>query len=72
VLKEYTGPSLFVCLFVFAFLCHVKISGVVSKCANVRGPLSKFVDWRRYAAVMQREVVTVMPSCNGGGNVIVA
>jgi len=26
-----------------------------------------FVDWRQCAAVMQREAVTVMPSCSGGG-----
>jgi hypothetical protein len=30
------------------------------------------VDWRQCAAVMQREMVTVMPSCSGGGNVVVA
>jgi hypothetical protein len=39
---------------------------------NVRGPFEKFVDWRQSAAVMQREAVTVMPSCSGGGNVVVA
>jgi hypothetical protein len=32
----------------------------------------KFVDWRQCAAVMDREAVTVMPSCSGGGNVVVA
>jgi hypothetical protein len=32
----------------------------------------KFVDWRQCAAVMQREVVTVMPSFSVGGNVVVA
>jgi hypothetical protein len=31
-----------------------------------------FVDWWQCAAVIQREAVTVMPSCSGGGNVIVA
>jgi hypothetical protein len=31
-----------------------------------------FVDWRQCAAVMQREVATVMPSCTCGGNVVVA
>jgi len=30
------------------------------------------VDWWECAAVMQREAVTVMPSCSGGGNVVVA
>jgi hypothetical protein len=38
----------------------------------IRGPFEKFVDWRQCAAVMQREAVTVMPSCSGGGNVEVA
>jgi hypothetical protein len=37
-----------------------------------REPFEKFVDWRQCAAVMQREAVTVMPSCSGGGNVAVA
>jgi hypothetical protein len=39
---------------------------------EVRGLFEKFVDWRQCAAVMQREEVTVTPSCSGGGNVIVA
>jgi hypothetical protein len=26
---------------------------------NVQGPFEKFVDWQQYAAVNQREVVTV-------------
>jgi hypothetical protein len=39
---------------------------------NIRGPFEKFVDLRKCAAVMQRETVTVMPSCSGGGNVVVA
>jgi hypothetical protein len=38
----------------------------------VRGPFEKFVDWRQCAAVMQREAVTIMPSCSGAGNVVVA
>jgi hypothetical protein len=36
------------------------------------GPFENFVDWRKCAAVMQKEAVTVMPSCSGGGNVLVA
>jgi hypothetical protein len=36
------------------------------------GPFEKFVDWQQCATVMQREVVTVMPSCNGWGNKVVA
>jgi hypothetical protein len=38
----------------------------------IRGPFEKFVDWRQCTAVMQREAVTLMPSCDGGGNVAVA
>jgi hypothetical protein len=37
----------------------------------IREPFEEFVDWRQCAAVMQREVVTVMPNCNGGDNVMV-
>jgi hypothetical protein len=37
---------------------------------NLRGPFEKFVDWRQCAAVMQREAVTTMPGCSGGGNVV--
>jgi len=32
---------------------------------KLRGPFENFVDWRQCAAVMQREEVTVMPSCSG-------
>jgi hypothetical protein len=39
---------------------------------NIWGPFEKFVGWQQCAAVMQREVVTVMPSCSGGSNVVVA
>jgi hypothetical protein len=39
---------------------------------KIRGTFEKFVDWGQCAIVMQREAVTVMPSCSGGGNVIVA
>jgi hypothetical protein len=34
--------------------------------------LERFVDWWQCAAVMQKEAVTVMPSCSGGRNVAVA
>jgi hypothetical protein len=40
-------------------------------CVIIRGPFEKFVDWRHCAAVMQREAVSVMSSCSGGGNVVV-
>jgi hypothetical protein len=39
---------------------------------QLQGPFEKFVDWRQIATVMQREAVTVMPSCSGGVNVVVA
>jgi hypothetical protein len=39
---------------------------------QLRGPFEKFVDLCQCAAVMQREAVTIMPSCSGGGNVVVA
>jgi hypothetical protein len=38
----------------------------------LRWPFEKLVDWRQCAAVMQREAVTVMPSCSGGGDIVVA
>jgi hypothetical protein len=38
---------------------------------NLRRPFVKFVDWQHCAAVMQREAVIVMPSCSGGGYVVV-
>jgi hypothetical protein len=36
------------------------------------GSFAKFVDWLQCTAFMQREAVNVMPSCIGGGNVVVA
>jgi len=39
---------------------------------NLRGLFEKFVDWRQCAAVIEREAVAVMPSCSGGGKVIMA
>jgi hypothetical protein len=38
----------------------------------IQRPFEKFMDWQQCTAVVQREVVTVMPSCGGGGDVIVA
>jgi hypothetical protein len=38
----------------------------------VRGPYEKFVNWRKCATVMRKEAMTVVPSCNCGGNVVVA
>jgi hypothetical protein len=40
--------------------------------SKARRPFAKFVDWWQCVAVMQREAVTVMPSCSGEGNIIVA
>jgi hypothetical protein len=34
-------------------------------------PFQKFADWRQSAAVVQREAVTVVPSCSGGNNAVV-
>jgi hypothetical protein len=42
------------------------------KYTYMRVPFEKFVDWRQCAALMQRHAVTIMPSCSGGGNVVVA
>jgi len=35
------------------------------------GAFGKFMDWWQCVAVMQRKAVAVMPSCSGGGNVVV-
>jgi len=39
---------------------------------NLRGPFENFMDWQQCDTIMQREAVTVIPSCSGGGNVVVA
>jgi hypothetical protein len=39
---------------------------------NIQGPFEKFVDWQQCATVMQREAVTVMPSCSGRVNIVMA
>jgi hypothetical protein len=44
----------------------------VRTACNIRGSSENFVDWRQCASVMQREAVTVMPSCSGEDNVVVA
>jgi hypothetical protein len=38
----------------------------------IGGLFEKFEDCRQCTAVMQREAVTVMPSCSGRDNVVVA
>jgi hypothetical protein len=38
----------------------------------VQGLFEKFVNWQQCAAVMQREAVTVLPSCSNGDNIVVA
>jgi hypothetical protein len=38
----------------------------------IRGPFERFVDWRQCTGVMQKEAVTITPSCSSGGNVVVA
>jgi hypothetical protein len=37
----------------------------------IQGPFERFVDWQQCTAVMQRVAVTIVPSCSGGGNVVV-
>jgi hypothetical protein len=41
-------------------------------CTHTRRPFEKFMDWRQCAVVMQREAVTVITSCSGEANVVVA
>jgi hypothetical protein len=53
-------------------MCHDGSVNISRTGADVRGPFQKFVDWRQCAAVMQGEAVTVMPSCIGGDNIVVA
>jgi hypothetical protein len=50
---------------------HPSETDVTLRC-EVRGLFENFVDWRQCAAVVQRGAVTVMSSCGGGGNVVVA
>jgi hypothetical protein len=52
----------------------ISLSPVAGSCesVNIWGPFETFVDWRQCAAVTQMEEVTVMPSCSGGGEVVVA
>jgi hypothetical protein len=44
----------------------------VSSKVHIQGLFERFMDWWQCAAVMQTEVVTVIRSCSGGGNVVVA
>jgi hypothetical protein len=50
-------------------ILSVKTSNILN---FVRGPFEKFIDWRQCAAFMRMEAVTVMPSCSGVGNVVMA
>jgi hypothetical protein len=53
-------------------LTHRYVVGGGGGVLKIRGPLEKLVDrWQR-AGVMQRVAVTIMLSCSGGGNVVVA
>jgi hypothetical protein len=62
------------CLIKYRNNFHVEFFWFVTLCSVgvERRPFDKFVDWRQCAAVMNKETVTVMPSCNGGGSVVVA
>jgi hypothetical protein len=76
--SSWRGASLGTGTTLTSFLCFElvfrKKDYIVLPCnfVLIRGPYEKFVDWRQCAAVMQREAVTVRPSCSGGGNVVVA
>jgi hypothetical protein len=59
--------------FFLFLLSHIpQVLGSCNIFRNVRGPFKRFVDLRQCAAVMQREAVNVVPSCGGGGKVVVA
>jgi hypothetical protein len=42
-----------------------------AKMITIQGLYEKLVDWQQCAAVVHRETVTIMPSCSGGGNIVV-
>jgi hypothetical protein len=60
--KLFRTATMFVCL------CVIKGNFKF----YIRRPFEKFEVWRQCAAVMQREAVTVMPSCSCGGKAVVA
>jgi hypothetical protein len=71
-INALTAPSVCVLLVSAAKQATQMLKSVdIGTKARIRGPLEKFMDWRQCAAVMQKEAVTVMPSCSGGGNVVV-
>jgi hypothetical protein len=49
-----------------------KAAVVTETLINITVPFENFVDWHQCAPIMQREAVTVMPSCSGEGNIVVA
>jgi hypothetical protein len=51
---------------------EIKIAIKMLSLLILREKFEKFADWRQCAAVMQKKVVTVMPSCSGGGDVVMA
>jgi hypothetical protein len=61
-----------VCVHLLDVRSDVEVYGLASTVCICVGKCEKFVDGRHFAAVMQREAATVMPSCSGGGNVVVA
>jgi hypothetical protein len=57
----------YVCISVNSFTINDKKMVVMrSMYVYIRGPFEKFMDWRQCAAVLQREAVTLMPSCSRG------
>jgi hypothetical protein len=66
----FLGPMFSSELF-FAIHSHSMFFPLREKQSCIRGPFDKFVDWLQCAAFMQREALIIMPSCSGGGNVVV-
>jgi hypothetical protein len=61
---------IFIPLTVVKSLSYGCFKRTLLRMAEQRGPFEKFVDCRKCAAVMQREAVTIRPSCSGRGNVV--
>jgi hypothetical protein len=66
--SSYLCRGIALCPRLYILCCFVLVfqRTVLGNLRNVQGPFEKMVDWRQFAAVMQRKAVTVMPSCGGG------
>jgi hypothetical protein len=60
------------CKYQAAEKLKVEVTRDTFSITHIRGPFEKFVDWQHCAAVTQRKAVTVMSSCIGADNVVVA